>query len=215
MHRYRVSVQAFFVSKNLFFGEMMNQRKPDYPIADFILNRWSPRAMSGESITDAELNILFEAARWAPSSYNNQPWRFVYAKRETPQWDTIFNLMVDFNKGWAKNAAVLIVVASRNTFEFNNKPARTHSFDTGAACENLALQAHINGLVAHGMEGFDYDAAKKVLQFSEDYTIEAMIAVGKPGAITTLSPELQKREELSDRKKIEEFVFEGTFKKGK
>lgn len=189
----------------------MSTRISEYPISDCILNRWSPRAMSGESITDAELNALFEAARWAQSSYNNQPWCFVYAKRETPQWQPIFNLMVDFNKGWAKNAAVLIVVASRNLFEYNNKPSRTHSFDTGAACENLALQGYLNGLVVHGMEGFDYDAAKKVLQFPEEYTIEAMFAVGKPGDITTLSPELQKREERSGRKRIEEFVFEGSF----
>ena len=192
----------------------MNKRVPEYPIAELILNRWSPRAMSGQSITDAALFSLFEAARWAPSSYNNQPWHFVYAKKDTAHWDIIFNLMVDFNKSWAKNAAVLIVVASANNFAYNNKPSRTHSFDTGAAWENLALQAHINGLVAHGMEGFDYDKAKAVLSFPEDYTIEAMIAIGHPGELSVLPPELQEREELSGRKKIQEFIHEGVFKKG-
>ncbi len=188
-------------------------RKPNYPIADFILNRWSPRAMSGEPLSDNELFRLFEAARWAPSSYNGQPWRFIYAKRETPHWDKLFNLLVEFNQSWAKNAAALVVVASRDTFEYNGKPERTHSFDTGAAWENLALQGTINGLVVHGMEGFDYKKAKESLGIPDGYTVEAMIAIGKPGKKESLPKELQEKEVMSDRKPITEFVFEGKFKK--
>ena len=108
-------------------------RKAAYPIHELILNRWSPRAMSGESISDAELMSLFEAARWAPSSYNSQPWRFIYAKRDTAAWDPLYNLMVQFNKDWTKNAAVLMVIVSRDTFEYNGKPSITHSFCTGSA----------------------------------------------------------------------------------
>lgn len=189
----------------------MAKRQAQYPIAEFIINRWSPRAMSGESMSDEELMSLFEAARWAPSSYNNQPWRFIYAKRETPQWDTLFNLMVEFNQSWAKNAAALIVVVSRDTFEFDDKPARTHSFDTGAAWENLALQASVDGLVAHGMEGFSYKRAKEELNIPDGYTVEAMIAVGKPGNKDDLPQELREKEVLSDRKPLREFVFEGMF----
>jgi len=167
--------------------------------------------MSGESITDQELFSLFEAARWAPSSYNNQPWRFIYAKRSTPSWKTLFNLLVPFNQDWAKNTGVLIVVFSKTTFDHNGKPARTHAFDAGAAWENLALQGVNMGLVVHGMEGFDYDTAKKDLKIPDDYEVHAMIAVGKQGKKEDLPPALQEREVLSDRKPITQCIFEGTF----
>lgn len=191
----------------------MKKRVADYKILDLILNRWSPRALSGESITDEALMTLFEAARWAPSSYNNQPWRFIYAKRDTQQWEALLNLLVVSNKIWAQHAAVLIVVISQNNFSYNNKPSRTHSFDTGAAWENLALQATAMGLIAHGMEGFSYDRARTQLNVPDDFTVEAMIAVGKPGRKEGLPPDLQKNEEPSDRKKVTEIIFEGTFKK--
>jgi nitroreductase len=190
----------------------MKKRIAAHEILDLILNRWSPRAMSGETIRDEELMSLFEAARWAPSSFDNQPWRFIYAKRESQHWNNFFNLLVDANKEWAKNAAVLIVVVSANNFAYNNKLSRTHSFDTGAAWENLALQGYAQGLVVHGMEGFDYDRAKTALNIPDDHTVEAMIAVGKPGSLDVLPVALQNKEELSDRKKIEEFIFEGEFK---
>jgi nitroreductase len=187
-------------------------RTSEYPIHDLILNRWSPRAMSGEAITDAQLMSLFEAARWAPSSYNSQPWRFIYAKRDTPAWNVLYDLMVQFNKDWTKNAAVLIVIVSRDTFSYNNKPSKTHSFCTGSAWENLALQGSANGLVVHGIEGFDYNRAKEFLHIPEGYTVEAMCAVGKPGKSEDLPSEMQKDEKPSDRNPITSFVFEGTFK---
>jgi nitroreductase len=187
-------------------------RHADYPINPIFTQRWSPRALSGEPITRDQLMSLFEAARWAPSSYNGQPWRFVYAFSGTPEWDALFNLLVPANQEWAKNAAVLMVIASRNIFEFNNKPERTHSFDTGSAWMSMALQAVEMGLVTHGMEGFDYDRARKELHIPEDFTIEAMVAVGKPGEPALLSEKNQEKEKPSDRKKIEEFAFEGTFK---
>lgn len=188
------------------------KRKAEYPIMDIFLNRWSRRAMSGDPISEQELMSLFEAARWAPSSFNEQPWRFIYAKRNTRYWDRLFNLMIPFNQSWTKNAAILGVIISCNTLELSNKPARTYSFDTGAAWENLSLQGSINGLVVHGIEGFDYNRAKKELNIPDDYTTEAMFAVGKPGKLEDLPPDLQEREKLSDRKKVEEFIFEGVFK---
>ncbi len=186
-------------------------RKAMYPINDIFIKRWSPRAMSGKGITQQELMTLFEAARWAPSSFNNQPWRFIYAHRNTPDWDLLYNLMVPANQEWAKNAAVLVVVISHNNFEYNNQPARTHSFDTGSAWMSLALQATFMNLVAHGIQGFDYDKARKDLQIPDDYMVEAMIAIGHPGSASVLSEKLQKSETPSDRKKVEEFIFEGTF----
>ncbi len=192
--------------------EASNIRKSDHKINPIILNRWSPRAMSGEEITDKELMSLFEAARWAPSSYNNQPWRFIYAKRNTMHWDAIFNLMVEFNQSWTKNAAVLIVIISKKTFDHNAQPSITHSFDTGAAWENLALQAETMGLAAHGMQGFDYEKAKKELGIPDDYSVEAMVAIGKRGKKENLPKELQEKEMPSGRKPLKDLIMEGKFK---
>lgn len=190
----------------------MKQRVPEYEVLDLIINRWSPRAMSGESISNEQLMALFEAAKWAPSSYNNQPWRFIYATRDSKSWQKFLDLLVPFNKEWAQNAAVLIVAISHKNFEYNNKPSRTHSLDTGAATENLMLQAVSMNLVAHGMEGFDYDRAKKELNIPDDYQVEAMYAIGKHAPKEVLSAELQQREIPSDRKKVAQIAFEGEFK---
>jgi len=167
--------------------------------------------MSAEHMSDDELMSLFEAARWAPSSYNNQPWRFIYAKRDTPSWERLFSLMVDFNKGWTKNAAALVVVVSKKTFDHNGKESVTHRFDTGAAWENLALEANTRGFVAHGMEGFDYAAARGELGIPDEFDVEAMIAIGKPGKKEDLDPALQDREAPSDRRPLSEIVMEGKF----
>lgn len=191
----------------------MKKRIAAYPIAPLFIERWSPRALSKELLSDEELMVLFEAARWAPSSYNNQPWRFIYAKRTTAYWDILFNLLVEANQVWAKNAAVLLVICSSNVFSFNNKPARTHSFDTGAAWENLTLQGHLNNIIVHGMQGFDYERAQKELKIPDNYTVEAMAALGKKGEKESLPIELQQKEEPSDRNPLEKFVFEGFFKK--
>lgn len=187
------------------------KRKAAYPIDPIFINRWSPRAMSGEVITDQELMTLFEAARWAPSSYNNQPWRFLYAKRDTKFWNLFFDLLVPSNQSWAKNAGALVVIISRDTFSYNNKPSRTSAFDTGSAWENLALQGSLMNLVIHGMEGFDYDKAKQALNIPAGYTVQAMFAIGRPGELKNLPKDLQERETLSDRNPIDSFVAEGTF----
>ena len=186
-------------------------RKPDHPIDKLFLDRWSPRAMSGEEIPEAELKVLFEAARWAPSSYNNQPCRILYARRNSPHWPTFFDLMVEPNQAWTKNAAALLVFISKTTFDFNGKPYPTHSFDTGAAWENLALQAWLKGYVAHGMQGFDYDKAKTALKIPDGFRVEAMVAIGKPGRKEDLSEQNQKREAPSDRKELKAIVCEGPF----
>lgn len=173
--------------------------------------RWSPRAMSGEEISPEELMDLLEAARWAPSSYNGQPWRFLWARRGTEHFDVFFDLMGEYNRSWAKNAAVLLVVVSRNTFEHNGKPARTHSYDTGAAWMSLALQGTAKGLVVHGMQGFDYEKAATVLGVPSDHTVEAMAAIGRPGEIGDLPEKAREKEEPNDRKPLGEIAFEGRF----
>ena len=192
--------------------EISQHRQPEFVIHPLILSRWSPRAMSGEELSDKELLPLFEAARWAPSSYNGQPWRFLYAKRNTKHWNAFFDLLGEFNRSWAKDAAVLVVVISRKNFEHNNKPSITHRFDAGAAWENLALETTSRGLVAHGMEGFDYEKARKDLDIPNDYDVEAMIAIGKRGRKKDLPEQLQERESPSSRKPLKDIIIEGTFK---
>jgi nitroreductase len=193
--------------------EIEKFRPTRYPVNPILYNRWSHRAMSGEELKEEEFMPLFEAARLAPSSYNGQPWKFLYAKRNTPTWDLFYNLMIDFNKGWTKNAALIAVVISRNTFEHNNKPERTHSYDTGAAWMSLAIEGESRGLVVHGMEGFDYDKARKDLEIPDGYTVEAMFAVGKKAPKENLPEELRKRENPSPRKPLEEVAVMGKFKK--
>ncbi|HLN35625.1 MAG TPA: nitroreductase family protein [Nitrososphaeraceae archaeon] len=192
--------------------ESIKKRNLRYNINPIFVNRWSPRSMTGEEISHDDLMGLFEAARWAPSSYNNQPWRFIYAKRNTENWDRIYSLMVGGNKNWAKNASVLVVVVSRKDFEYNEKPARTYQFDAGSAWENLALEATSRGLATHAMQGFDYDKAKVDLEVPENFDVMAMIAIGKRGQKESLPSNLQKNEYPTDRKPLEEIVMEGRFK---
>ena len=191
----------------------MKQRKSNYPISPIILNRWSSRAMTGEEISNETLMMLFEAARWAPSSFNNQPWRFIYAKRNSSYWQTFLDLLEPANQAWAKNAAVLMVIVSHKVFDYDGRPSRTHSFDAGAAWENLALQGSILGLVVHGMEGFNYDKASQVLKIPDTYTVEAMVAVGVYGNVEQLPKKLQDIDFPNDRKPLNEILFEGSFAK--
>jgi nitroreductase len=186
-------------------------RKADHPIDDIFLDRWSPRAMSGEEIPEAELMALFEAARWAPSSNNNQPWRILYARRSGEHWPLFFDLLVDTNKVWARNAAALLVFISKMTFDHNGKPSVTHSFDTGAAWQNLALQGFMKGYVVHGMQGFDYERARATLKIPDGYRVEAMAAVGRSGDKDSLPEELRKREAPNDRRELKQTVCEGPF----
>lgn len=192
--------------------EVKENRKPEHEINPLLLDRWSPRSMTGEEVLDEDLMGMFEAAKWAPSAFNSQPWVFVYAKRGTEHWDKLFNLMGEFNQNWTKNASALVVVISRKNFEYNGKPNPTHQFDTGAAWENLALEARNKGYYAHGMSGFDYDKAKVDLEVPDDCDILAMVAIGKKDSRDKLAEDMRKDESPNGRKKLEEIIMEGTFK---
>jgi nitroreductase len=186
-------------------------RKADHPIDKLFLDRWSPRAMTGEKISRADLQLLFEAARWAPSSYNNQPWRILFAQRDTEHWELFFDLLVESNQVWAKNAAALILFISKTTFDYNGKPSITHTYDTGAAWENFALQGWLKGFVVHGMQGFDYERARTSLNIPEGFQVEAMAAVGIPASPDVLSEKQRRMESPSDRRKLEQTICEGPF----
>jgi nitroreductase len=131
------------------------------PILPVLAERWSPRSFSNEALTEEQLLTLLEAARWAPSAYNAQPWRFIYGIKDTPHWDRIFETLLPFNQSWAKTAGALVVIASNTHLVPPGKeekvPNKWHSFDAGAAWANLALQAVHSGLAAHGLAGFDSD----------------------------------------------------------
>jgi nitroreductase len=187
------------------------QRAPDHPVDPLFVDRWSPRAMSGEPIAEEELFVLFEAARWAPSSGNLQPWRMLYAHRETSDWPTFFGLLNEGNRTWCRNAAVLVVVASQQTNSRTGAPLKTHSYDTGAAWQNLALQGTRSGLVVHGMAGFDYDRARQELRIPDTWRVEAMIAIGRHGRVEDLSESLQARETPSQRHPVTAFVYKGAW----
>lgn len=186
------------------------KRQPDHPVERIFVDRWSPRAMSGEELCDEELLTLFEAARWAPSSGNNQPWRLLYASRSSRHWPLFFDLLAEGNQVWCARAAVLVVVISKTTFG-NGKPCRTHSYDSGAAWMSLALQGSLLGLVVHGMQGFDYERARIELGIPEEFQVEAMAAIGRPGRMEDLPEQLQARETPSDRRPLTESVCAGPF----
>jgi nitroreductase len=185
-------------------------RKSTHPIDPIFIDRWSARAMSGEPITRAELMTLFEAARWAPSSMNFQPWRMLYALRDTPAWPLYLDLLMERNRMWAQQAGVLVLFISRTTFD-DGRPCVTHSFDTGAAWENFALQASERRFVVHGMRGFDADRARRVLNIPPAFQIEAIAAVGRPGPLDALHASFHAYEQPNDRHPLARIVCEGHF----
>lgn len=192
----------------------MSERRPDHPIDPLFLQRWSPRAFDASVIPDADLKTIFEAARWAPSAFNWQPWRFLYAKREDANWGRFLDLLVPFNQAWAHSASVLIYILSDRLIETRPgepKPAHTHSFDTGAAWGYLALQATRMGYHAHGMAGVDYDRVRTELNVPERFRVEAAAVIGRIGDPAILDEKQRAREFPSDRKPQSDVAFAGDF----
>jgi nitroreductase len=184
-----------------------------YPIHDLLKRRWSPRAFSERPVEPDKLRSLFEAARWAPSSNNEQPWRFLVATRENKaDWDRLFNCLVEGNRKWAHQASVLILSVASLKFEEDGSTNRHAFHDTGMAVENLIIQATALGLFIHQMAGFRVDQARADLKIPDGYEPVAMIAVGYPGDPATLPDYLRERElKPRERNSISEFVFSGTW----
>jgi nitroreductase len=185
-------------------------RQAAHAIDPIFIDRWSPRAMSGEALSLEELMVLFEAARWAPSASNLQPWRMLYALRTSPHWSMFLGLLSDANQVWARHGGALVAFISRSTRD-DGRPSPTHAFDTGAAWENFALQASMRNLVVHGMQGFDHVRAPAELKLPPDFEIHAMVVVGKPGEAALLPENLRARERPSDRRPLQDSVREGPF----
>lgn len=191
--------------------DALSVREREHEAFDIFVRRWSPRAMSGEAVTQAELMTVFEAARWAPSTYNEQEWRFLYAEKGTPAWATFFDLLVEPNQVWCQNGSHLIAVVARNTFVRNGKENPVATLDTGAAMQNLLLQASELGIVAHPMAGFDWDGAKEALKIPDGFSICAMIVLGRPGTTDVLPAEIAENEKPTQRKPLSQIAQEGTF----
>jgi nitroreductase len=161
------------------------------------------------------LLTLLEAARWAPSSYNSQPWRFLYARRDTEPWPQFLGFLNAYNQSWARNAAALVILVSKTMMlprgSDKEVPSYTHSLDAGAAWANLALQATRSGWAAHGMAGFDVSRTAAELGVPADYRVEAAIAIGRPGDKSLLPESLRAREEPSGRLPLSQLACEGRF----
>ncbi|MEP6720069.1 MAG: nitroreductase family protein [Variovorax sp.] len=194
---------------------MTQARQADYPIHSLFTDRWSPRAFTGESIPEAELMSLLEAARWAPSAYNAQPWRFIYARRDTASWQPIFDTLVAFNQGWTQRAAALVVIVSATDTVFPGKtdaaPNPWHSFDAGAAWASLAFQATLSGWPAHGMAGFGAQKLRAAVGLPEAYAIETVVAIGKQGDKALLPEGLRERETPNNRLPLSQLAVDGKF----
>ena len=190
-----------------------NPRQPDHAVDPLFIERWSPRAFTGEALPESELFRMFEAARWAPSSYNSQPWRFLYALRDGPDWDRFFDLIAPGNQKWVKDTGAILILVSSERMKLGDelKPSRTHSLDAGAAWENLALQAIRQGWHAHAMTGFDHERARDVLNVPEHHRVEAAIAIGRKTPHDSLTEEERERGKPNTRRPIADFAHPGGF----
>ena len=185
------------------------ETKNEYPILDNIKNRWSIRAFSDKSISTADMNSLFEAARWSASANNEQPWQFVYAHKGTEGHTKIWEGLMPGNQPWAKNAAVLLVCIARKTFATLNRENPKASHDLGMANANILHQALSMGIYSHPMGGFDKAKLTETLQLTADQDIELVIALGYPGNADHLEEPFKSRETAErTRKPISEFVKE-------
>jgi nitroreductase len=197
----------------------MTDRRADHPIDPLFLDRWSPRAFDGSDVPDADLATMFEAARWAPSAFNSQPWHFLYAKRGDADWERFLALLIPWNQSWAHTASVLVYIVS-DSLPFTDKktgapaPSTTHGFDAGAAWVSLALQATSMGYHAHGMSGIQYDVARAELGLPKRYVLNAACVIGRIGDPALLDEKLQAREHPSERKPQSAFVHLGSFPEG-
>ena len=198
----------------------MSERKEN-PLTDIhtvISERWSPRAFDADKPVEQEkLLSVLEAARWAPSCFGDEPWRFVVTNRfeDEDAWQQMFSILVPGNQTWAQRAPVLMLACADSVFRANGKPNRWAHYDVGQASISLCLQATALGLVTHQMGGFDADKAREALKIPEQFTPMAAIALGYQGDVSALDKDLQSVE-LAERKRqpMSENFFSGVWGKG-
>jgi nitroreductase len=204
---------TLFQGKEKYLTTMEKIAETQAPIHDLIRRRWSPRAFSDEPVEPDKLLSLFEAARWAASASNEQPWAFLVATRQDSEnYAALLGVLVEFNRSWANKAPVLILTLAHTQFEKDGRPNRHAFYDLGQAAANLALQATAMGLTVHQMAGFDVEAARKHFNVPAGWEPVSAIAVGYPGDLDSLSEKLRQRETAPrHRKPLETFVFSVTW----
>lgn len=182
-----------------------------HPIHDLLRRRWSPRVFSARAVPAETLRSLFEAARWAPSSYNAQPWAFIVATKEDREnFGRILSTLVEFNRAWANGAAVLMINAGKKKFDHDGSPNRHALYDVGQATAYLTIQATAMGLAVHQMAGFSPEKTRQVFEVPDEWEPGAAIALGYPAQEHEVPENLKERENTPRvRKPIEEFVFTG------
>ena len=183
----------------------------EYPIHKLLKKRWSPRAFSDKTVDEKQLNQLFEAARWAPSSYNEQPWRFIIARKEDQQaYDKLASIMNDFNQSWATDAPVLVLALTKTTFDLNDRKNPHAGHDLGQAIAYLTFEATRHDLYVHQMAGILPDKARELYDIGDNFKPMTMFAIGYKGEPESLNDKLQKQETSPRiRKDFEEIVFNG------
>lgn len=192
---------------------MKHPAPADPPIHELLAQRYSPRAFTDQEVTPAQMRALIEAARWAASCFNDQPWHYIVATRRQPEaFERLLGCLVEANRRWAAKAPVLMLAVARSTFAHNGKPNPHAWHDLGQASAQLALQAAAMGLQIHQMAGFDRDEARQAFAIPEDHEPVAAIAVGHPGAPDSLPEDLAERERAPrQRKPVSDFVHGATW----
>lgn len=193
----------------------VNERTSEYPVDPMFLERWSPRAFSGEPMPKEDLLSMIDAARWAASAFNSQPWRFLYVLRDQATWPTFLGLLNAYNQSWAAQASALVIVVSSTLMvpigQDKHVLSRSHSFDTGMAASQFILQGLKLGYHSHCMTGFDIGRTMLELNVPETYHVEVAIAVGQQGDAASLPEALQQRERPSIRRALDEIAIAGSF----
>ncbi|UUX52071.1 nitroreductase family protein [Nisaea acidiphila] len=194
---------------------MSSSRLAGHPIESLFLDRWSPRSFLPESMPQSDLETVLEAARWAPSAFNIQPWHFLYAHRDSAHWQPFVSLLDEFNRLWAADASVLVLLLSDSVMPGEGgRPDRIstlNSFDAGAAWVQLALQATALGYHAHAMAGIDRDRVRRILAVPDRFKVEIAIALGRRGPVERLAEPLRAREAASGRRPLAEIATPGMF----
>lgn len=203
----------FIIETTLNIKIALLMKKPaitEQPIHSILSDRWSSRAYDPDQLVSQESFLsLMEAARWSPSCMGDQPWQFItFHKKDATSWTQALNCLSVGNQNWAMDASILILACARQSFSNNQKPNRWNQYDTGAACENICLQATSLGLVAHQMGGFDVEKSRQLFQIPSQYDLMSFIAIGYPLAVEKISAEaLVKEKEARKRKPLREIFY--------
>jgi nitroreductase len=182
-------------------------RSSRFPILRLFLERRSSRAFSDDAVSREQIATVLEAARWAPSSFNDQPWRFIVARRDGDGWDHFLSWLSESNRVWCRRAGALVLVVAKSSHSVRTP----HDFDTGAAWAQLALQATASGLIAHAVAGFDHERAADDLHIPFSFHPVCLVALGVPGPVAELPERLRSRETASQRRPLHEIAFDGAW----